>query len=398
MGTQDRFFQEHLMERQQQESRPGRTMMRPATSTSEAPPSLFPPLDDEEELATWNDQDEKKEKKEGHKPARAVCSQPERTRKGDEREKDAADQMMMESELIRETRKKNEELREKIEQQKRESQKELQRLNERETAHRTQMKTIQSTLAKLQGQQKEIIEQQAEERRRMEEEKDCKQEVAYRESKKRKRRDETQESEEEEEEEEHEDAEEDEENLDHQEMEEEDVSALEHTQRPETPQATPSIEALLHMRELTRAYKKAQTEGSMTSSLCLQTPEDQFNQLALRALGIESNGLPSSSTPNEQEVKQIKKFQKALVNCEETRRDAICNSVAASLFGIQLEDTSLHLSQKIILTALLANNSFLDETVVVAELEKAQKRLRAQTPGIPWACRDIGKNLRNSLR
>ena len=128
----------------------------------------------------------------------------------------------------------------------------------------------------------------------------------------------------------------------------------------------------------------------MTSSLCLQTPEDQFNQLALRALGIESNGLPSSSTPNEQEVKQIKKFQKALVNCEETRRDAICNSVAASLFGIQLEDTSLHLSQKIILTALLANNSFLDETVVVAQLEKAQKRLRAQTPGIPWACRDIG--------
>ena len=118
-------------------------------------------------------------------------------------------------------------------------------------------------------------------------------------------------------------------------------------------------------------------------------PEDTFHRLMLKCLQIDEKGFQTADETSRNEVKEIKKLQKAIIAVEEIKREIILNQVAKSLFGIDLEISSLSLSEKVRVMALLANSSTLDETVNTAAISKAQKKDRAMNPGVPWARRDI---------
>ena len=57
--------------------------------------------------------------------------------------------------------------------------------------------------------------------------------------------------------------------------------------------------------------------------------------------------------------------------------------MAFSLFGIQLKEVGLSLSEKMKLVTLLIARAALSQTAVEAAVNKAKKKEVARTPGIP---------------
>ena len=148
------------------------------------------------------------------------------------------------------------------------------------------------------------------------------------------------------------------------------------------------MDALLKKREILTAFKKGLEEGQ-EMALCSPLREEQVEVMTEKLLEVNNKGLPSEISLSKGDVHELKKLQRVMITVDEGKRETILASAAKSLFGLDVSGLSLSLSQKMLLVALMARKTHVDETVITGAIEKAKKKDRACTPGIPWARKDL---------
>ena len=393
---------------------------------SPSPPSFQPFLSLDEELD--------REEKAGRELVGAESVPPRM--EGREREasqkKDSEEQRMkkiLEAEAVKEVLKMNEELRTQIEKMKTESQLELtKRVQELEKKKSSQIESLRTSLQSLKESQEVLMAQNAEREKREQKEKEEKERKEKKEKREREKRQREEEEEREKKEEEERrkkereksnsrkrQREEDEE--EYEEEEEEDArsrqsrysessgdeqSDQEWARRKKHRREDKSvekaersragefdIESQIKITHLTNAYKRRVSEGLTTGALCSPLGEEEFAGIARRALEIDEESRKTHQELSEREAKELKRLQTLIVAIDDNQRETILNHVAESLFGLDLKDSPLSVSEKMRLVALMSRKMVLAQAAIEAAVNRGVKKERAKTPGVPWARKDI---------
>lgn len=410
---------------------------------SPSPPfQPFPVLEDDvgEETVTVQSQRVTEEEKDELLSPRKTERSPSRMRKTTKEEEHREDDMMREalkSEAMKRVMKQNEELLRDMEKLKESSQRELQKklnefnrkkgseieslkikfremekaqerlaaeMEEKERRERTQQKEREKKENELKRaaakkeQERKAQEEEDERRRRGEDSRSKKRERSQ--SRRRQDPEEPEEEEEQEEEEEdqesgaevwHEESEEDSEEYDQRKKRKRVYDERQEDQEisERGVQKEQHIDAQIKLRELTKAYNRSLSEGSMSSSLCDPIREDVFASLCRKTLDLDEEGYFRESELADKEVKELKRLQASIIAVEVNLREAVLCSVSETLFGVNLQSSTLTLSEKMKLTALLIFRAMLSQTAVESAVSRALKRERSKTPGVPWERKDI---------